>query len=121
MPSHFSRVRLFVTPWTIPTRLLYPWDSLGKNPGVGCHALLQGIFLTQGLNLRLLCLLHWQVGSLASEATQPVLAGLGYENPNLPDAKAQLSLFPHWAPACGQAQKLLILVSHPPDSLSCPQ
>ena len=29
-----------------------------------CHALLQGIFLTQGLKLRLSCLLHWQVGSL---------------------------------------------------------
>ena len=28
------------------------------------HALLQGIFLTQGLNLCLLCLPHWQVGSL---------------------------------------------------------
>ena len=34
-----------------PTRLLCPWDSPGKNTGVGCHALLQGIFLTQGLNL----------------------------------------------------------------------
>ena len=32
-------------------RLLCPWDSPGKNTGVGCHALLQGIFLTQGLNL----------------------------------------------------------------------
>ena len=31
---------------------------------MGCHAHLQGIFLTQGLNLRLLCLLHWQAGSL---------------------------------------------------------
>ena len=30
-------------------RLLCPWDSPGKNTGVGCHALLQGIFLTQGL------------------------------------------------------------------------
>ena len=38
--------------------------SQGKNTGVGCHALLQGIFSTQGLNLHLLCLLHWQVGSL---------------------------------------------------------
>ena len=36
-----------------------------KNTGEGCHALLQGILLTQGLNTRLLCLLHWQVGSLA--------------------------------------------------------
>ena len=33
-----------------PTRLLCPWDFPGKNTGVGCHALLQGIFPTQGLN-----------------------------------------------------------------------
>ena len=33
-----------------PTRLLCLWDSPGKNNGVRCHALLQGIFLTQGLN-----------------------------------------------------------------------
>ena len=33
-----------------PARLLYPWDSPGKNTEVGCHALLQGIFLTQGLS-----------------------------------------------------------------------
>ena len=32
---------------------------LGKNTGVGCHALLQGIFPTQGSNPRLLQLLHW--------------------------------------------------------------
>ena len=31
-----------------PFRLLCPWDSLGKNTGVGCHALLQGILPTQG-------------------------------------------------------------------------
>ena len=47
-----------------PTRLLCPWNSPGKKTGVGCHALLQGIFLTQGSNLSLLSLLHWQVGSL---------------------------------------------------------
>ena len=39
-------------------------NSPGKNSGVGCHFLLQGIFLTLGSNLCLLCLLHWQVGSL---------------------------------------------------------
>ena len=33
-----------------PTRLLCPWDSPGKNTGVGCHALLRGIFPTQGSN-----------------------------------------------------------------------
>ena len=37
-----------------PTRLLCPWDSPGKNTWVGSHFLLQGIFLTQGLNLGLL-------------------------------------------------------------------
>ena len=47
-----------------PTRLLCPWDSPGKNAGVRCHALSQGIFLTQGSNLHLLCPQHWQVGSL---------------------------------------------------------
>ena len=31
-----------------PARLLCPWDFPGKNAGVGCHALLQGIFPTQG-------------------------------------------------------------------------
>ena len=31
-----------------PIRLLGPWDSPGKNTGVGYHDLLQGIFLTQG-------------------------------------------------------------------------
>ena len=43
------------------TRLLCPWDSPGKNNRVGCHFLLQGIFLTQGSNPHLL---HWQVDSL---------------------------------------------------------
>ena len=33
-----------------PARLLYPWDSPGKETGVGCHSLLQGIFPTQGSN-----------------------------------------------------------------------
>ena len=47
-----------------PTRLHCPWDAPGKNTGAGCHALLQGIFPTQGSNPYLLCLLHWQVGSL---------------------------------------------------------
>ena len=42
-----------------PTRLLCPWDSPGKNTGVSCHFLLQRIFLTQGSNPCLLCLLHW--------------------------------------------------------------
>ena len=45
----------------LPTRFLCPWDYPGKNTGVGCHFLLQGIFLTQGSNLHLL---HWQEYSI---------------------------------------------------------
>ena len=45
----------FLLLWTVAARLLCPWDFPGKNTGVGCHVLLQGIFLTQGSKL---CLLH---------------------------------------------------------------
>ena len=43
--SHSSHVQIFSTLW-----LLCLWDSPGKNTGVGCHALLRGIFPTQGSN-----------------------------------------------------------------------
>ena len=43
-----------VTSWTVACRLLCPWDSPGKNTGVGCHFLLQGLFPTQESNLILL-------------------------------------------------------------------
>ena len=46
MLSRFNRVQLFTTLWA--TSLLCPWGSPGKNTGVGCHALFQGIFPTQG-------------------------------------------------------------------------
>ena len=41
-----------------PARLLCLWDFSGKNTGVGCQALLQGIFPTQGSDPHVLCLLH---------------------------------------------------------------
>ena len=44
-----------------PARLLGPWDFSGKNTGVGCHFLLQGILQTQGSNSPLL---SWQADSL---------------------------------------------------------
>ena len=43
------------------TRFPRPWDFLGKNTGLCCHFLLQGIFPTQALNP---CLLNWQADSL---------------------------------------------------------
>ena len=61
-----SCVQVFVMPGTIcmPARLLCPWDSPGKDTGVGCRFLLQGIFPAQRWNLSLSCFLHWQTGSL---------------------------------------------------------
>ena len=53
-----SCVWLFVTPRTVARQALCPWGFPGKNTGVGCHFLLQGIFLTLGSNAHLL---HWQV------------------------------------------------------------
>ena len=47
-----------------PARLLCPWNFRGKNTGVGCHFLLQGIFLTQGLNSHLLLSPTLQADSL---------------------------------------------------------
>ena len=67
--SHFSRVPLSMTLRTVAYQAPHPWDAPSKNTGVGCHALLQRIFLTQGSNPHLLCLLHWQVGSLSLELT----------------------------------------------------
>ena len=58
---HFSCVQFFVTPWM--TAHLAPL-SMGfsrQEYRMGCHFLLQGIFLTQGSSL---CLLHWQTDSL---------------------------------------------------------
>ena len=64
MLSRFSCVRLCDFMNCSPLGSSIHGDSPDKNTGVGCYALLQGIFTTQGSNLHLLCLLDWQVGSL---------------------------------------------------------
>ena len=51
---HFSCIWLFATPWTVAIQAPLSWDSPGKNTEVGCYTLLQGIFLTLGLNLGLI-------------------------------------------------------------------
>ena len=44
------------TPWTVACQAPLSMDSPGKNTGVGCHALHQGIFLTPGVEpLSLMC------------------------------------------------------------------
>ena len=59
--SHSVESESFETHGLHPASLLCPWSFPGKNTRVGCHFLCQGIFLTQGLSLRLL---HWEAGSL---------------------------------------------------------
>ena len=54
MLSHFSCIWLCETLCTVACQVLCPRDSPGKNTVVGCHALLQGIFLIQRLNPHLL-------------------------------------------------------------------
>ena len=81
--SCFSRVHLFATLWTIqPTRLFCSRDSPGKNPGVGCHALLQGIFSTQGSHPGLLhcrqILYHWATREAQRSYYLPFVAGKLY-------------------------------------------
>ena len=51
----------FVTPWTIACQAPLSMDFPGKNTGMDCHFLPQGIFPTQGANP---CLLQWQTDSL---------------------------------------------------------
>ena len=73
--SRFSPVRLFATVWTVAHQDPLSMDSPGKNTGVGCPALLQGVFPTQELNLGHLhgrqMLYHWGI----SEALENVTFG----------------------------------------------
>ena len=58
-----------------------------KNTGVGCHFLLQGIFLTQESNLPLLCLLHWQADSLPlTPPRKPLLCSLQFSGSIVSDS-----------------------------------
>ena len=52
-----------------PAMVICLWNSPGKNTGVGCHVLLQGIFLTQGWNSCLLCLPALAGGFFTSSTT----------------------------------------------------
>ena len=53
-----------------PSRLLGSWNFPGKYTGVGCHFLLQGIFLTQRLNPGLP---HWQADSFYHQASYTLI------------------------------------------------
>ena len=69
MLSHFTCVRLSTTLWTVAHQAPLSKASAGKNTGVGSHGLLQGIFLTQGLNPHLLDLPALAGGFFTTTAT----------------------------------------------------
>ena len=58
LAKFLSRVRLFVTLWTVAHQAPRSMGFSRQEYGVGCHSLLEGIFLTQGSNLCVLWLLH---------------------------------------------------------------
>ena len=76
MLSLSSCVALFVTLWTVAHQAPLSMGFSRQEYWSGCLAILQGIFPPQGLNLCLLCLLHWQACSLP-------LASPGKGSPNL--------------------------------------
>ena len=67
-----SRTQLS-TPLTAACQVPLSMGLFQKNTGVGCHSLLQGIFLTQGSNPCLLCLLHyrWMLYPLRHQGSPP--------------------------------------------------
>ena len=72
-------------------------DFLGKNIGVGCHFLLQRIFLTQGWNPYLLRFLHWQAGSFPRV---PLGKPLNKHSWVETEAQAEARAFPHPLAQC---------------------
>ena len=62
--SCFSCVWFFVTPWTIDRQVPLSMGFSRQEYWTGLHSCLQEIFPTQQSYLHLLCLLHWQAGSL---------------------------------------------------------
>ena len=70
-----------------PSRLLCPWDFPGKTTGVGCHFLLQGIFLNQGSNTYLFL---WKV--LRHQGSPGLSQGCGIEN-NIRDTTTYQNCF----------------------------
>ena len=83
MLSHFSHIWLFAT----PARFLCPWDSPGKNTGVGGPAQLQGIFPTQGT--RISCLSCTAIRFFPAE---PPGKAITFHNPHQFKLKFQIFL-----------------------------
>ena len=96
-----SGVQLFATPWTSPPGSSVHGDSPGKNSGVGCHALLQGIFPTQGSNPGLphcqLILYHLKSGTCPTSKPKKEPAVSNRDINGLMDRGAYMSRARSWS------------------------
>ena len=63
-PQLLSHVQVFATTWTVAHQDPLSMEFSRQEYWSDCHFLLEGIFLTQGLNQHLLHILHWQEDSL---------------------------------------------------------
>ena len=70
--SRFSHVRLCATPETEAHQAPHPWDSPGKNTGVGCHFLLQCMKVKSESELAQLCLTLATPWTAAFQAPPPM-------------------------------------------------
>ena len=80
MPSRFSRVQLFATPWTVARQALCPWDSAGKNTGWVAMPFSRGNLPDPGIEpatLMSIGKLYWQMGSLPLVPAGKPLVALG--------------------------------------------
>ena len=97
--SRFSPVWLLATPRTVAYRFLCPRDSPGKNTGVDCHFLLQGVFPSQGSKLHLLHLMHWR--QIHTHTLDNLCTGFSYQHLKRHHCLSQrlvVSVFPSSAP-----------------------
>ena len=88
--SRFSRVQLCVTPQTAAHQAPRPWDSPGKNTGVGCHFLLQCMKVNSESEVAQSCPIprHWTVAHQAPPSMgfprQEYWSGLPLPSPKQP-------------------------------------
>ena len=107
-------------PQTGAYQVVFQWDSSGKNTGVGCRFLLQGIFLTQGLNpgflhyrQMLYCLSH-QGSPFTNDDHLPG------PSQNLPHFNLTINLWVKWGVSCSVVSDSWRLHGLQPPRLLCP-
>ena len=88
---------LFVTPRLYQHQAPLPRNFLGKNTGVGCRLLLQGICPTQGSSPHLL---HWQVGSLPLSHLEACCGSQETTNSAISSSSHLISGFGWWLVWC---------------------